>query len=89
MESPPSPTPSERQKADVELKAKEDAEQATLPYKWVQTIGDLDITIPVAANIKGRDLDVILTKTKFKVALKGQAPFVDVLSPQLLEPAGL
>jgi len=78
MSSPPSPTAEERQKADKELKAKEDAEQATLPYKWVQTIGDVDITVPVPANIKGRDLDVVLTRAKIKVALKGQPAIIEV-----------
>ena len=73
-----SPTPSEREKADEELKAKEAAEQATLPYKWTQTIGDLDVAVPVPANIKGRDLEVKFTKTKLKVAIKGQDPIIDV-----------
>ena len=73
-----SPTPSEREKADEELKAKEAAEQATLPYKWTQTIGDLDVTVPVPANIKGRDLEVKFTKTKLKVTIKGQDPIIDV-----------
>jgi hypothetical protein len=80
MSSPPSPTAEEREKADMELKAKEAAEQAQLPYKWVQTIGDLDITAPVPANIKGRDLDVVLTRSKLKVAVKGQSPIVEVHS---------
>lgn len=68
---------SEREKADEELKAKEAAEQATLPYKWTQTIGDLDVAVPVPANIKGRDLEVKFTKTKLKVAIKGQDPIID------------
>jgi CS domain len=80
MSSPPSPTAEEREKADTELKAKEAAEQAQLPYKWVQTIGDLDITAPVPANIKGRDLDVVLTRSMLKVAVKGQSPIVEVHS---------
>jgi len=72
-----SPTPSEREVADKELKAREAAEQAQLPYKWTQTIGDLDLTTPVPGNIKGRDLDVVLTKTKLKIGLKGQEPILD------------
>ncbi len=81
---PSSPTPEERDKADAELKAKEAAEQATLPYKWTQTIQDVDLTVPVPANIKGKDLVVELTKTKLKVAIKGQEPIIDVL--QLPDP---
>jgi len=75
---PSSPTPEQRTKADAELKAKEAAEQGALPYKWTQTIKDLDVTIQVPANIKGKDLDVVLTKTKIKVAIRGQAPFIEV-----------
>lgn len=71
-------TPEQRDKADAELKAKEAAEQAQLPYKWTQTIKDVDITAQVPGNIKGRDLDVKLTKTGLKVAIKGQDPIIDV-----------
>jgi len=77
---PGSPTPEERDKADVELKAKEAAEQAALPYKWTQTIGDLDVTIPIDAKYKGKDLDIKLTKNALKVAIKGQEPIIDVCS---------
>lgn len=79
---PGSPTPEEREKADAELKAKEEAEQAALPYKWTQTIKDVDVTIAVDGKYKGRDLDVKLTKTHLKVAIKGQDPFIDVNSPR-------
>lgn len=69
------------EKSDAELaemKAKEAAEQAALPYKWTQTIKDVDVTIPISSSIKGRDLDVVLTKTKLKIAIKGQLPIIDV-----------
>jgi hypothetical protein len=78
---PGSPTPSERAAADKEAKAKEDAEQAKLPYKWTQTIQDVDITIPIAANLRGKDLNVKITKTKLFVAIKGQDPIIDVGNP--------
>lgn len=71
-------TPEQREKADAELKAKEAAEQAQLPYKWTQTIKDVDITAQVPGNIKGKDLDVKLTKTGLKVAIKGQDAIIDV-----------
>lgn len=75
---PDSPTPEEREQKDKEQKAKELAEQAALPYKWTQTIKDVDVTVPVAGNLKGRDLDVKFTKTNLKVAVKGQEPIIDV-----------
>lgn len=81
-----SPSPEERAQKDKEQKAREAEEQARLPYKWTQQIGDLDLTIPVAANIKGRDIEVVLTKTKLKAALKGQEPFIDVNYPLLSPP---
>lgn len=73
-----SPPPEEREKKDAEDRAREKEEQAKLPYKWTQTIGDVDITVPIAGNLKARDLEVVFTKTKLKVAVKGQEAFIDV-----------
>ena len=73
-----SPSPEEREKKDAEDRAKEREEQAKLPYKWTQTIGDVDITVPIAGNLKARDLEVVVTKTKLKIAVKGQETFIDV-----------
>ncbi|KAI9833888.1 MAG: hypothetical protein M1819_003397 [Sarea resinae] len=72
-----SPTPSERERSDAEQRAREAAEQAALPYKWTQTIGDVDVTVAVPGHLKGRDLDVVLTRTKVKVAVKGQSPILE------------
>jgi hypothetical protein len=68
----------QRELQEKERKAREEAEQAQLPYKWTQTIRDLDVTAPIPANIKGRDMQVTLTKTKIKVAIKGQDPIIEV-----------
>lgn len=67
-----------REREERERKAKEDAEQAKLPYKWTQTIKDADVTIPVATTIRGRDLRVELNKTKIFVGIKGGETFIDV-----------
>ena len=77
---PPSPSPEEREKLDKEAKQKQDVEQSELPYKWVQQIGDLDITSPVPGNLKGKDLDVKITKTSLKAGIKGQTPIIEVQS---------
>jgi HSP20 family molecular chaperone IbpA len=73
-----SPTPEEREKLDKEAKAKEQEEQSKLPYKWTQQISDLDITASIPGNIKGKDLDVKITKTSLKAGIKGQEPIIDV-----------
>ena len=73
-----SPTPSEREASDKAAKAKETEEQASLPYQWSQTIQDLDISIPIPANLKARDLDIKLGRTSLKIAIKGQSPLIDV-----------
>ena len=73
-----SPPPEEREKKDAEAKAREAEEQGKLPYKWTQTIQDVDITVPVPGNLKGRDIDVVITKKKLKVGVKGQPPIIDV-----------
>jgi HSP20 family molecular chaperone IbpA len=64
--------------ADEAARAKEAEEQAALPYKWVQTIGDLDITTEVPGNLRSKDLIVEIKKTKLKVAIKGQEPILEV-----------
>ncbi|KAL4918922.1 HSP20-like chaperone [Aspergillus aurantiobrunneus] len=74
------PTPAElaaREDEEKQRKAAEAAEQATLPYKWTQTIRDVDVTIPVAGNLRGRDLDVVLKRDSIRVAVKGSEPIVE------------
>ncbi|KAJ9149730.1 CS domain-containing protein [Coniochaeta hoffmannii] len=63
--------------------AKEKAEQDALPYKWTQTIGDLDLTFSVPGNYKSRDLKIDLQKTKIVAGVKGQEPVIsgDLFSP--------
>lgn len=67
-----------REHEERERKAREAAEQAQLPYKWTQTIRDVDVTVPVSGSLKGRDLDVVLAKDRIKVAVKGQEAILEV-----------
>ncbi|BCR83939.1 NudC domain-containing protein [Aspergillus chevalieri] len=77
-EKPPAPAETAaREQEEKDRKAREDAEQAQLPYKWTQTIRDVEVTIPVPGNLKGRDLDVVLAKDKIKVAVKGQEAIIE------------
>ncbi|KAI9885443.1 MAG: hypothetical protein M1823_002749 [Watsoniomyces obsoletus] len=72
-----SPTPSERERNDAAQKQREEAEQASLPYKWTQTISDVDINIPVPGTLRGRDIEVILKKKTIRVGIKGQDPIIN------------
>ena len=75
------PAPQELAGRDLEekqRKAKEEAEQAKLPYKWTQSIRDVDVTIPIPSNIRGRDMDVSLKKGSVRIAIKGQEPVIEV-----------
>ena len=73
-----SPSPEEREAKDKADRAREAEEQAKLPYKWTQTIKDVDITVPVPGNYKGRDIIAELNKESLKVGVKGQDPIIDV-----------
>ncbi|KAH8669468.1 HSP20-like chaperone [Tricladium varicosporioides] len=66
------PTPEQ----EAAARAKEAEEQAALPYKWTQVIGELDVTCEVPGNLKSRDLNVEIKKTKLVVGIKGQEPII-------------
>jgi len=70
----PEPTPAE----EAAARAKEQAEQDALPYKWTQTIGELDLTFVVPGNLKGRDLKVDISKSRLVAGIKGQEPVISV-----------
>lgn len=63
---------------------KEQAEQDALPYKWTQTIADLDILLTVPGNLKGRDLTIDIKKTTITAGIKGQEPIIKVHSPEFV-----
>ena len=85
-----SPTPSEKDQKDKDDRAREAEEQAKLPYKWTQTIQDLDITVAVPGNLRGKDIVVEMKKAYLKVGVKGQDPVIDVCTaPRLTLPLPL
>merc|ERR1711976_858340 len=49
----------------------------TSKYTWTQTLNELDVRITVPQETSGKMCEVILTKTRIKVSLKGQLPIVD------------
>lgn len=74
MSDVPELTPAE----EAAARAKEQAEQEALPYKWTQTIGDVDITILVPNNLKGKDMVVDIKKQSLTAGIKGQEPIIKV-----------
>jgi HSP20 family molecular chaperone IbpA len=49
-----------------------------LPYKWTQTIGDVDLTFSVPGNYKSKDLKVDIQKQKLVAGVKNQEPLINV-----------
>jgi len=43
-----------------------------LPYKWEQTLGDVDITAPLPQGTRGKDMIVKINKRSLSVAVKGE-----------------
>ncbi|KAF4977878.1 hypothetical protein FZEAL_5652 [Fusarium zealandicum] len=66
------PTPAQ----DSAAQAKEAEEQAALPYKWTQTVSELDLNFNVPGNLKSRDLVVIIKKQSLQAGIKGQDPII-------------
>ena len=79
---PPNSHPPEQTPAEIAAdKAREQAEQDALPYKWTQTIGDADVTFSVPGNLKSRDLVVDIKKTSISAGIKGQEPIIKAPPP--------
>ncbi|KAG0289585.1 hypothetical protein BGZ98_003783 [Dissophora globulifera] len=69
-------TEAERTEYDAANRKREREEQATLPYKWRQTLIDLDISVEVPKGTRGKDLVIEIKKKSLKVGLKGQDPII-------------
>lgn len=46
-------------------------------YSWTQTLHEVSVSVPVGKGLKGKQLDVIVTKSHIKVGVKGQEPVVE------------
>lgn len=68
------PSPAE----EAAAREKEAQEQAALPYKWTQTIGEIDINFVVPGNMKSKDLVIDIKKQKLTAGIKGQDPIISV-----------
>ena len=74
-----------KEKEAEELK-REQEEQAKLPYKWMQTLEYVDVSVPVPEGTRAKQLDVKIGPKTLYVALKGQDP---ILSGDLPKPIQL
>ncbi|KAF9579661.1 hypothetical protein BGW38_003992, partial [Lunasporangiospora selenospora] len=72
-------TSEEKEVFDKAAREKEAQEQALLPYRWTQNLGDVDISIDVPKGTRARDLVVEIKKKSLKAGLKGQTPIIDGL----------
>ncbi|KAH6657249.1 CS domain-containing protein [Truncatella angustata] len=62
---------------EAAARAAEAEEQAALPYKWTQTISEIDLQFSVPGNLKSRDLVIDIKKQKLVAGIKGQDPIVN------------
>lgn len=81
--------PSEAAKTEEEEKEEEEDKGKLKPnqgnggdlpnYKWVQTLSDIDLTVPLklAGRVKARDCIVEIKKNHLKVGVKGSALIID------------
>jgi len=46
-------------------------------YKWTQNDEDVSITFKIGPGLKGKDLNVKMTRDYLLVGVKGKAPFID------------
>jgi len=53
-------------------------------YSWTQTLSEVTITIPVPESIKGKDVSVLIEKTKIKIQLRNN-PSSSSTSSSILE----
>ncbi|KAG0254321.1 hypothetical protein BGZ95_006087, partial [Linnemannia exigua] len=70
-------TEEERTAHDAAARKKEAEEQASLPYKWRQTLVDVDISFEVPKGTRARDLVVEIKKKSIKAGLRGQTPILE------------
>lgn len=46
-------------------------------YKWTQTLGEVELRVPLPISVKGKDCAVKFTKKTLKVGLKNSPPIID------------
>ncbi|RKO91194.1 HSP20-like chaperone [Blyttiomyces helicus] len=59
---------------DAAARLKEQEEQDALPYKWRQTLQDVDISVTLPKGTKSRDLSIVIKPKHISVGFKGKEP---------------
>ncbi|KAF7306880.1 CS domain-containing protein [Mycena indigotica] len=70
-------SPEDRKIRDAQDRVRENEEQASLPYKWTQELGEVDVTVPVPKGTRGKDLTISIQRKKLSVGLKGKDKILD------------
>lgn len=47
-------------------------------YSWTQTLQEVCVLVPVGKGLKGKQLDVDVSRTHIRVGVKGQPPILEV-----------
>ncbi|KAI8617287.1 HSP20-like chaperone [Chytriomyces sp. MP71] len=62
----------EQDRLDKAAREKEAAEQAALPYKWKQTLQEVEVRVALGKGVKGKDLDITIKKDHLRIAFKNK-----------------
>ncbi|CED84775.1 Nuclear distribution protein NUDC [Phaffia rhodozyma] len=57
---------------DAIARAKQEEEQAQLPYKWTQDLDTITMTLDLPQGTRARDLNVVLKRAEISAGLKGK-----------------
>lgn len=64
-------SPEEQRAHDEKQRAREQAEQATLPYRWTQTLEHVEVSVPVPEGTRSKQVQVDMKRTRLRVAVQG------------------
>ncbi|KAI8616244.1 HSP20-like chaperone [Chytriomyces sp. MP71] len=62
----------EQERLDKAASEKQAAEQAALPYKWKQTLQEVEVRVALGKGVKGKDLDIVIKKDHLRIAFKNK-----------------
>ncbi|PWN26811.1 CS-domain-containing protein [Jaminaea rosea] len=63
-------SPAEKEAHDAAERRREAEEQAALPYRWTQALDHVEVTLPLPAGTRAKQLDVAIKRASLRVGLK-------------------